>query len=431
MFNTQSQWIREPMSETATSESASILHARTNPAAVVEEYVTRGLVILHPDDLGVPHAIHEEIYAKEKIAFAAHHQISAGLIPEVLQITNSPGVVQACDALLGPNWAVVPFTHNTPFPSGSNDQHWHKDDNGPFNMRKQRHHHAVQVEMLYYPQEVRADMGPTATVPYSQYWTFNHEENHDNFAGADHLDFSYQISGMERIPVSGPKSTYDVQDIVGQKTAHDERMRRAVLDLNWPLCAPYEAGPLAAGSVILYSHNLLHRGNHRRDDWRLWKGNPRFLWRFWLYRTTEPQSRSIRRTKPLSHGIDALTGQDLTSASTDVRAVWDYQYRWLSRDCTSMPEPSENDVDALDAQLHLKGDRAEPKRIGAGYRLAEIGASSSVLRSLANGLNSDRESVRRAAMYGLIALGDESLTVFLEGAKSPREMGSAGPACLV
>ena len=48
------------------------------------------------------------------------------------------------------------------------DQHWHKDDNGPYNSRKQRHHQAVQIEMLYYPQAVREDMGPTATVPYSQ-----------------------------------------------------------------------------------------------------------------------------------------------------------------------------------------------------------------------------------------------------------------------
>ncbi len=44
--------------------------------------------------------------------------------------------------------------------------------------------------MLYYPQAVTPEMGPTAAVPYSQYWTFNHEENHDNFAGADQLDFA-------------------------------------------------------------------------------------------------------------------------------------------------------------------------------------------------------------------------------------------------
>ena len=36
--------------------------------------------------------------------------------------------------------------------------------------------------MLYFQQAVRSDMGPTATIPYSQYWGSNHEENHDNFA---------------------------------------------------------------------------------------------------------------------------------------------------------------------------------------------------------------------------------------------------------
>jgi putative ABC transport system permease protein len=34
----------------------------------------------------------------------------------------------------------VPFTHNASFTSGGRDQHWHKDDNGPYNGRKQRHH---------------------------------------------------------------------------------------------------------------------------------------------------------------------------------------------------------------------------------------------------------------------------------------------------
>ena len=112
------------------------------------------------------------------------------------------------------NWAIVPFTHNASFTSGARDQHWHKDDNGPYNSRKQRHHQAVQIEMLYYPQAVTEQMGPTATIPYTQYWTFNHEENQDNFAGADHLDFDYVLSGMEREPISGPDSKYDLDDIV-------------------------------------------------------------------------------------------------------------------------------------------------------------------------------------------------------------------------
>ena len=58
---------------------------------------------------------------------------------------------------------------NASFASGARDQHWHKDDNAPYNARKQRHHQPVQIELLYYPQAVTAEMGPTATIPYSHY----------------------------------------------------------------------------------------------------------------------------------------------------------------------------------------------------------------------------------------------------------------------
>ena len=268
--------------------SAPAQLAYSEPEQLVQDFASRGLVVLAPESLGIPAAVHERIYQREKQAVGTGERVTPELIPDVLEVINAPGVVAACNQLVGENWAIVPFTHNATFTSGGRDQHWHKDDNGPFNGRKQRHHQAVQIEMLYYPQAVREDMGPTATVPYSHYWTFNHEENHDNFAGADHLDFAYHISGMEGQLVSGPDSQYDPSDIVHRRTAHDVRLREAVTNLKWPLVQPFEAAPLRAGSVVLYSHNTFHRGNHRRDDWRTWQDNPRFMWRFWIYRTTDP-----------------------------------------------------------------------------------------------------------------------------------------------
>ena len=193
---------------------------------LAQEFVTRGMVILSPERVGVDKQLHQEIYEKEKVAFSNKQLIDATVIPEILKILNAPGVIKACDELIGEDWAIVPFTHNTPFVSGSHDQHWHKDDNGPFNGRRPRYHHLVQLEMLYYPQAVGPLMGPTATIPYSQYWTFNHEENHDNFAGADHLDFQYQINGMERVPVSGPKSNYSEEQICLLYTSPSPRDKR-------------------------------------------------------------------------------------------------------------------------------------------------------------------------------------------------------------
>lgn len=395
---------------------------------LVREYCSRGLVALSPDSLGVPKELHETIYRIEKERFDARKSIDAFSIPEICTILNSPGVIAACDAILGENWAIVPFTHNTPFPSGAHDQHWHKDDNGPFNGRKHRHHQAVQAELLYYPQAVESNMGPTATVPYSQYWTFNHEENHDNFAGADHLDFAYQLSGMERIPVSGPRSPYSKEDIVEQTTDHDVRMRKAVESLGWPLNQPFEVGPLDAGSVVLYSHNLLHRGNHRRDDWSTWKARPRFMWRFWLYRTTEPNRGCCPPFDWNEIGTDRLTGVDTSSVCEDVISVWDYHANWLFRGLQNVnsgtPNKSNNNVsdsvvELLEHQLRQKGERNEPKRIGAAYRLARCSEFPAALDALHRGLHDDLESVRRASTYGLAAVGPSCTPLLLSATHSP------------
>lgn len=395
--------------------------AYTQPDEMIPDFASRGLVVISPDDLGIPLSTHATILAKEKAAFSATRRVGPVEVPEIMDVLCAPGLVAACNQLLGENWAIVPFTHNTPFLSGAGDQHWHKDDNGPFNGRKHRHHQAIQVEMLYYPQAVLPDMGPTATVPYSQYWTFNHEENHDNFAGADHLDFAYQLSGMERTPVSGPKSEYAIEDIVNRTTLHDERMRKAVLDLKWPLCQTFEAAPLEAGSVVLYSHNLLHRGNHRRDDWQNWKDNPRFMWRFWLYRTTDAP---MHKAPAFAwRGLDPVTGVNWSDADEGVRATWLYHASWLATGCgpqTLAKEPDATcDAPALAALLYEKDDEAEPTRIGAAYQLAASGDSQVALAHLRAALYTERENVRRAATYGLVALGEAATPVLIEASRSP------------
>ncbi len=397
----------------------------------MQDFASRGIVVLAPESLGIPSEIHARVYKKEKAAYQASQPVTPASIPEVLDVLHAPGLIAACNQLVGDNWAIVPFTHNASFASGPRDQHWHKDDNAPLNARKQRHHQAVQIEMLYYPQAVREDMGPTAIIPYSQYWTFNHEENHDNFAGADHLDFNYHISGMEREPVSGPDSEYEIEDIVHRRTAHDIRMREAVTDTGWPLVKSFEAAPLRAGSIVLYSHNLFHRGNHRRDDWRTWQDNPRFMWRFWLYRTTDTTSSVDAPTAEVRWNefeLDPLTKIDVSDASEDVTAVWRYHYHWLKAGRGPPPrtevsrissEEREKEAERLFAQLHTKHEEAEPVRIGAAYRLASIGDTSVSTRLLAKALHDERESVRRAATYGLIAVGPEATSTFLEAIASP------------
>ena len=414
------------MNNQATSSSLTY----TSPERLVLDFASRGLVVLAPESLGIPADVHDQVYAQEKAVHDTGVRVTPANVPAVLDLLNAPGLIAACNQLVGKNWAIVPFTHNASFTSGARDQHWHKDDNGPYNSRKQRHHQAVQLEMLYYPQAVTEQMGPTATVPYSQYWTFNHEENHDNFAGADHLDFAYVLAGMEREPVSGPDSKYALDDIIHGRTLHDIRMRDAVTKTGWPLVHSFAAAPLRAGSVVLYSHNTFHRGNHRRDDWRTWQNNPRFMWRFWLYRTTDPDEPDDDSASKISWhnlGIDPMGNVDLSAASDDVTTVWRYHHHWIKTGQTPPPlsalaqlgtEARAKEADALFAQLHAKGDEAEPTRIGAAYKLAAIGDNKLAIELLGKALYTDRESVRRAATYGLVAVGEDATATLLTAAAS-------------
>ena len=95
---------------------------KDNHQDLIAEFVSRGLVILPPDDLGVPASVHRSIYEKERAAFSDKILIDASTIPEILQVLNSPGVVKVCDEIIGEGWAIVPFTHNAPFVSGSHAQ---------------------------------------------------------------------------------------------------------------------------------------------------------------------------------------------------------------------------------------------------------------------------------------------------------------------
>ena len=418
------------------SNSAGL--AFTEPEHLVRDFASRGIVVLPPERLGVTPGVHERIFRRKKELIDAGVRPTSRNVPQILQVLSAPGLVAACNRLAGDNWAVVPFASGAGFTSGAYDQHWHKDDNGPLNGRKQRHHQAVQVEMLYFPQAVGPAMGPTATVPYSQYWTFNHEENHDNFAGADHLDFAFQIEGLQRVPVSGPDSPYAAEEIASRRTAHDIRMRKAVAGTGWPLVRSFEVAPLPAGSVVLYSHNVFHRGNHRVDDWRSWQDNPRFMWRFWIYRTTDPDagvagnrgagSATDGEVDWRALGTDPLTGIDLNGAGDEVTVLWRYHDHWMRTGQAPPPRPEaarlapparEQAARHWREQLYAMHDAAEPKRIGAAYQIASCGDTELAVRLLGEALYHDRESVRRAATYGLVAVGPAATDVFLQAVRSP------------
>ena len=241
------------------------------------------------------------------------------------------------------------------------------------------------------------------------------------------LATDYHIEKMIAQPVSGPTSPNSQRDIRERRTPHDIRLATAVEETGWPLLKTWEAAPLQAGSVIIYSHNLFHRGNHRRDAHEGWKSNPRYMFRFFVFRTHEPTPTLVPAAAPehMNHSIDWLTGVDVSEASSDITVVWEYQSTWLRNYGGSSPPasvpPQQQSVATLvkrlAKQLEMKHQPAEVARIGAAYKLAALASSASgsqpALAILGKGIRSERESVRRAAMYGLAAVGSGRATQLL------------------
>ena len=95
--------------------SLRIASSLTDEDQIIRDFVTRGLIVLPPEELGIGSDVHDRIYKKEKEIFRAGERATTSRIPEVLEITNAPGLVAVCNLILGENWAIVPYTHNTGF----------------------------------------------------------------------------------------------------------------------------------------------------------------------------------------------------------------------------------------------------------------------------------------------------------------------------
>ena len=88
----------------------------------VFEFVTRGVTVVGPEEHGLPIDHHSTIWDNLK---AGQGGDGAGTrMTELVQMLNSPGLVSALDAIMGKDWAIVPFIHSGFGGSGNNDQTW-------------------------------------------------------------------------------------------------------------------------------------------------------------------------------------------------------------------------------------------------------------------------------------------------------------------
>ena len=406
----------------ASSEPARLPpHLTPLTAQQLKDYSSRGVVVVPPEHQGgsIDHAM---IWQKMNELHGAGLMPAIGYydhFPELAAVVSAraaPGLDATISAILGAEWAVQPFIHSVSprawrlalshlsharsrvyscegavaaqmFAKNGEggEQGWHADDNGAYNARKMRHHRHVQAEILYYPQATTLSNGPTNVIPYSSYWTTNHESSEGNFSGPDHLDFF-------------EPAARDPEERVAQ-------LERSVAKLQWPLIKSH-AVQVPAGSFVLISHNIYHRASRKLDSIDNPDAPPRFMWRMYCYRTTEPPQAPADCTldafdeawRETKH--DELTDTALGDAiPTEAIEAWNANLAHAAG-VPLPPPPVPPVVPELVQKLRAVGEQAEPQRVGAAYALARAGE----LGPLQDGLSSERENIRRASAYGLASL---------------------------
>lgn len=125
----------------------------------VATFIIRGYLIVEPD---LPAGFNEAIIGELEQLPENPGDGVLDAVPALAHVYDEPRVRGALTSLLGEDFQMDAHRHCHRNPSGSRSQSWHQDGLG--NDRRDTDH-IRRLLAMYYPQDVAADMGPTALLP--------------------------------------------------------------------------------------------------------------------------------------------------------------------------------------------------------------------------------------------------------------------------
>ena len=262
--------------------------------AAMRQFIVDGYLQVQAD---LPAAVHHRICRRIDAVLAKEDNPGDDIlprVPDIQQVFDAPSVRGALTSLLGPNYAIHPHRHCHDLGPGAGGQHWHKDDYvGDQNVR---HHRFRWVMAFYYPQEVSADMGPTAIVPGRQ--SYNTVYDNDLARTVDELEIE-RNGAVEtgRLANHDPAAVGRVAGRLARESAHTAAHGEL------PLCGK-------AGTVNLVNFDTWHRATANRSD------KMRYMLKFQFTRMREPAAgpswnSTNPRWQPVAHDTDPALSEDV------------------------------------------------------------------------------------------------------------------------
>lgn len=308
------------------------------------------------------------------------------LARELEAIIYSPVVRGALEDILGEGYSL--HRHRHLHVSNEIGQDWHKDSF--WGTRRMRSHRPRWVMLMYYPHPQRTSdaMGPTAVASGSQYYTLDHE-----------------AGDIRKFKIGEDRNTTVwsyLRSVVRQSALMDpwrerfEHMNQGTLGELEPAFSE-DRLTCDAGEVVLIHYNLLHRGTRRK----LPSAPTRLMFKLQFYRTATNAGL-------LTSG--GAVPWRLADPVADDMLLWMQGAALTAR---GLAAPSELGRTLRGNRERLKGRAAYAAghfaRVSSQPGSPSVADGASVVRVLAGALCGDREAVRRAATFGLIAAGSVAL----------------------
>ena len=339
--------------------------------AQMRDFIVNGYITIKTD---LPRSVHETIYRKTQEYSAKEGNLGNNIlprVPELQAVFEDPVVRGAFTSILGENYVMHSHRHPHQNNPHSDGQGFHKDSYWGY--QKVRHHCPRWAMAFYYPQDAPLEIGPSAVLPGTQYYSTRITEGNDG-----------------ELALSGE-----------------------------------------AGTIAVIHFDLWHRAMANQTD------KTRYMMKFQFIRMDAPQvpewnvtdphwnPEDINPATPTHQGtwrhiwnwIAGASNGDATQSTNGnlakhIAALNDNDAAVRSRAADELGLLGESAAEAVPHLIQALRDDYEPVRLNAAYTLGAIGEPA--VSQLIEVLSDENGATRRMAAYALAAVGAPAVPALSE-----------------
>lgn len=346
----------------------------------MRDFIVNGYVTVKAD---LSRSFHETIYRKTQELTAKEGNLGNNIlprVPELQAVFEEPAVRGALSSILGENYVMHSHRHPHQNRPHSDGQGFHKDSYWGY--QKVRHHRPRWAMAFYYPQDSPDEIGPSAVLPGTQYYSTRIGENNDG-----------------ELPLSGEAGTITIIhfDLWHRAMAnHTDKTRYMMkfqfIRMDEPQAPEWNTTDLSWKSVD--SHQASNAASFTHE------GTWRHVWNWMTGESNGPRNPE-KTTQPANGNL-----------TQRIEALGDNNPSVRSRTADELGMLGEAAAEAIPMLLQALRDGYEPVCLNAAYALGAIGAPA--VPNLIEILSDANGPTRRMAAYALAAVGAPAVPALSE-----------------